>query len=56
MVKNWSRIGVVIQGSAIDIELASGTQPYSADLYLEVGSQLDELNADAWPIFTSRLS
>jgi hypothetical protein len=56
MVKNWSRIGVVIQGSAIDIQLATGVQPYSPDLYLEVGSQLDELDADPWPIFTTRLS
>lgn len=51
MVENWSRIGVVLQGSAIDNP--SG-QAYSPDLYLEVGSQLDELNADAWPIFTTR--
>ena len=56
MVKNWSSIGVVMQGNAIDIELAPGVSPYSPEVYLEVGSQLDELNAEPWPIFTTRLS
>ena len=52
MIENWSRIGVVIQGSSIDTQ---GIGPFDPSLYLEVGSQLDELDADAWPIYTTRL-
>lgn len=38
MVDNWHKIGVVIQGNAID---ASDGGPFSAKYYLEVQSQLD---------------
>jgi L-Lysine epsilon oxidase N-terminal/L-lysine epsilon oxidase C-terminal domain len=39
MVMNWSRIGVVIQGSSID--QADGG-PYDASFFLEIKSQLDD--------------
>ena len=44
MLENWPRIGVVIQGSAID----DGS--YSSDYYLEVESQLDTPELPPWPI------
>jgi hypothetical protein len=45
MVKNWQRIGFVLQGSAID----SGK--YDKDYYLEVESQLDDSGnqVEPWP-------
>ena len=51
MVGNWHRLGVVIQGSAID----PGT--YDPDWYLEVESQLtgelDQSEVQPWPINAS---
>ncbi|MCH8308913.1 MAG: LodA/GoxA family CTQ-dependent oxidase [Chloroflexi bacterium] len=42
-LENWTRIGVVIQGTAID----GGS--YSSDYYLEVESQLDTPELPPWP-------
>jgi hypothetical protein len=44
-VLNWHRIGIVIQGSAID-----GDVKYSPDFYLEVASLLDEPEVADWPM------
>ena len=45
MLKNWDKIGIIIQGSAID-----GDVKYSKDQYLEVESLLDETEVVPWPI------
>ncbi len=45
MVLNWYKIGVVIQGSAIEGDVA-----YSPEQYLEVESQLDEPEITPWPM------
>jgi hypothetical protein len=47
IVKNWQRIGIVIQGSAIDTEGG----PYSAEYYLEIASQFEEDGDEVkpWP-------
>ncbi|MFT3771023.1 MAG: LodA/GoxA family CTQ-dependent oxidase [Minicystis sp.] len=44
MVENWSRLGVVIQGSRI-----TDGGSYSSDHFLEVQSQLDEPPVPPWP-------
>ncbi|MBS0126876.1 LodA/GoxA family CTQ-dependent oxidase [Thetidibacter halocola] len=44
MILNWSRIGIVIQGTAID------GGDYSRKHYLEVQSQLDAPEVEPWPI------
>jgi hypothetical protein len=44
MVINWPRIGVVMQGSAID------GGPYPSDQYLEAESRLDQAEVEPWPI------
>lgn len=49
MVESWHKIGVVIQGSAID---ASDGGPFGSDYYLEVQSQLENQGGDPvvpWP-------
>jgi hypothetical protein len=48
-VRNWHRIGFVIQGSAID-----GEVPYDPGQYLEVLSQLDVPNITPWPMNSAR--
>jgi hypothetical protein len=52
-ILNWHRIGTVIQGSAI-----AGDTPYSPLQYLEVASQLDEIEPEEveikpWPMNSS---
>lgn len=49
MIMNWPRIGVVMQGSAID------GRSYSAEQYLEVQSQLDVAEVEPWPINATSL-
>ncbi|MES2819830.1 MAG: LodA/GoxA family CTQ-dependent oxidase [Pseudomonadota bacterium] len=49
MLENWHKIGVVVQGSAID---AADGGPFNAQFYLEVQSQLDDDGGDPvvpWP-------
>jgi hypothetical protein len=46
-VKNWYRVGFVIQGTAID---AADGGPFGADHYLEVQSQLDPPEPPPWPM------
>lgn len=45
IIENWPRIGVVIQGTAID-----GNTKYSVEEYLEVESLLDDPEVKPWPI------
>jgi hypothetical protein len=45
IVRNWHRLGIVIQGSAI-----AGEIRYSPDFYLEVASQLDAPEITPWPM------
>jgi len=43
-IENWPKVGVVIQGTAIDgVEV-------DPEYYLEVASQLDETEVEPWPI------
>ena len=49
-VLHWDGIGFVIQGSAID-----GDTSYSPNQFLEVGSQLDELEVHPWPTNATEL-
>ncbi len=44
MVVNWSKIGVVIQGTAIE------DGAYSFDHFLEVEGLLDVPDVEPWPI------
>jgi hypothetical protein len=46
-VKNWFRVGVIIQGSAIGEEFGG---PFPPDLFLEVQSQMDPPNPPPWPL------
>jgi hypothetical protein len=48
-VRNWHRIGFVIQGSAID-----GETRYAPSQYLEVLSQLDVPEITPWPMTSAR--
>ena len=48
IIRNWSKIGFIIQGSAIDGDVA-----YDKDQYLEVESLLDEHEVVPWPINAS---
>lgn len=47
IVKNWPRIGIVMQGSAIVDK--NGT-PYNPDFYLEAEGLLDDPEVQPWPI------
>jgi len=49
IVRNWHHIGVVMQGSAID-----GGIRYSPLQYLEVESQLDEVEIKPWPMNSNK--
>lgn len=49
VVLNWHRIGFVVQGSAIDGDVA-----YSPEYYLEVLSQLDVPEITPWPMNSGR--
>jgi hypothetical protein len=45
-VRNWFRVGTVIQGTAID---PGAGGPFPADLFLEVESRMDPPNPPPWP-------
>ncbi len=45
MVKHWSKIGIIVQGTAI-----GDGKEYSFDQFLEVESQLDEPPVGPWPM------
>jgi hypothetical protein len=45
MLLNWHKVGTVIQGSAITADAA-----YSPTQFLEVESQLDEVEIQPWPM------
>ncbi len=45
MILNWHKVGTVLQGSAI-----AGKTAYSPMQYLEVESQLDEIEIKPWPM------
>lgn len=49
IVLHWHRIGTVIQGSAI-----AGAVAHSPHQYLEVQSQLDEVEIQPWPMNSNR--
>lgn len=40
MLENWNRIGIILQAPQIDRTDGAKSQPWNADWYLEVGSQL----------------
>ena len=52
MVKNWQKIGVIIQGTSID---PGDGGPFKANHYLEVKSLLDDSGNEVtpWPIHTT---
>ena len=45
MIKKWHRIGIIVQGTAVD----GGDFP--ADVYLEVESRLDQADPAPWPLY-----
>jgi hypothetical protein len=45
MIKKWHRIGVIVQGLAVD------GGDYPADVYLEVESRLDQADPAPWPLY-----